>query len=122
MSGAHLWEVKHSYYCNDANFFSNDCFYKYGRWAEFYDDMGKADCDWNLLFRWDWDETNDDGVSTYTGDDYYRCGKLKLYWMQQRKGKFIVTETDVCRADEAAVIEFLKPRMAYLLGLWEPLK
>lgn len=117
----HLWEVKHSYYCNEGNYYNNECGFEFKSWQEFMDEMGDCDFDYNLLFRWDWDETNDDGEPTYNGDDNYRNGKLKLFWMHQRKGRYVYNIIEVCRADEAAVIEYLKPRWEYMRALWSPI-
>lgn len=118
----HLWEAKHSYYCNEGNYFSNESVERtYSSFADFLSKEGDSDMDYNLLFRWDWKEENDDGESNFNGDVYYRNGELKLFWMGQRKGLYRYSIVDVCRADESAVIEFLKPRMLHLFSLWEPL-
>lgn len=116
----HLWEVDHDYYCEDANYYNNQCCFEYKSWQDFYDEMGEADLDYNLIFRWDWKEENSDGESTYNGDDYYRNGKLHIYCMQQRKGRFTIMIVDVCRNDEEAICEYLEPRYEYLKALWEP--
>jgi len=81
-----------------------------------------SDMDYNLLFRFDWIEQDDDCNETFNGDVNYRNGKLKLFWLGQRKGLYRWSIVEVCRADEPAVIEFLKPRFEYLKSLWEPLK
>lgn len=117
----HLWEVDHPYYCNLGNYFNNDCGHTYKSWAEFMEEMGDIDMDYNLLFRFDWKEGEDNGASTYKGDDYYRNGHLEMFWMGQRKGKYQYSVIDVCRADEPAVLEYLKPRWEYMRALWAPL-
>ncbi|MBB6306284.1 hypothetical protein [Xanthobacter tagetidis] len=117
----HLWEVEHPYYCNEGNYYApgNDQpNAEYKTFSAFLAGEGDADMDMNLLFRFDWSE--DDGMA-FNGDPYYRNGKLLLFWMGQRKGLYRWTEIEVCRADEPAVIEFLRPRLAHLLRLWEPL-
>lgn len=116
-----LWEAKHDYYCNEGNYFSNDCGLKFKSFAEFMGEFGDSDMDYNLVFRWDWNEGDDYGASEYNGDDYYRNGKLLIFIMGQRKGLFNWCEIEVCRADEAAVIDFLRPRLAKLMSLWSPL-
>jgi hypothetical protein len=119
---SHLWEVKHSYYCNLGNYFNNDCGRDFKSWADFMDDMGDADMDYNLVFRWDWvEESPETGEPNYNGDDNYRNGRLHIFWMGQRKGLYTFSTVEVCRADEPAVIAFLRPRMEYLFSLWEPL-
>lgn len=124
----HLWEVDHPYYCNRGNYFAprrekvDD---RYKSWGDFLANYHDADFDMNLLFRWDWYEGSDDDEEEYpkafNGDINYRNGELFIFWMGQRKGLYRWTTIEVCRADEPAVIEFLKPRLAHLLKLWEPL-
>lgn len=114
----HLWEVDHSYYCNRGNYYAPD---RYRSWAEFIAEYADADFDLNLVFRWDWLEGPDWGLPEFNGDANYRNGLLLVFWMGQRKGLYHWSEVEVCRADEPAVVEFLRPRMQHLLGLWEPL-
>lgn len=119
---ARLWEIKHPYYCNEGNYFSNEsCESSYGSWQEFKDSEGDADFDYNLVFRWDWDEENDNGESTFNGDENYRNAKLKIFWMGQRKGLYRWSVIDVCRADESEVRAWLYERWEHLKKLWEPL-
>jgi len=121
-----LWEVKHDYYCAESNFYARgdqQPFQSYKRLADFLAEEGDADLDWNLVFRWDWKEDPDEeaGISAYNGDDNYRNGKLLLFIMNQRKGLYRWVEVSVCRADEPAVIEYLRPRWEHLQKLWAPL-
>lgn len=114
----HLWEIKHPYYCNEGLYFGtgltgervDDEFSTFTSFVEEYKD---ADFDYNLVFRWDWQE------ELFNGDIYYRNGKLKIFWMIQRKGFHRWSTIEVCRADEPAVIEFLKPRWGHMQKLWE---
>ncbi|GGE18472.1 hypothetical protein GCM10011390_42070 [Aureimonas endophytica] len=120
MSG-HLWEVHHPYYCNDGNYYSNEAYHEWKSWDEFFAEFGDSDLDYNAIFRFDWRDGEDWGATDYNGDDYYRNGHLHIYWVGQRKGLFHVSVIDVCRADEPAVIAFLRPRFEYLMALWSPL-
>ncbi len=117
----HLWEVDHPYYCSDSNYYSNDCYRRFKTWAEFFEEFGNCDFDYNLPFRWDWNEGSDHELPDYSGDDYYRNGLLQISWMGQRKGLYFVSAIEVCRADEAEVIKFLKPRWEHMRQLWEPI-
>jgi hypothetical protein len=123
MSEKHLWECKHAYYCNESNYTSRDPVGQhYKSFSDFIEEWGDADTDYNLLFRWDWEEEDaETGEENYNGDDNYRNGTLKLFWMLQRKGHYVFQTVDVCRADEQNVIAFLKPRLQHLRSLWEPL-
>jgi len=120
---ARLWESDHEYYCNEGNYYAtpDKTVFHFRSWSDFIGEMGNADMDYNLLFRWDWSEKTEEGDPTYSGDDYYRNGKLSMFWMGQRKGRFTCTIVDVCRADEPMVVEYLAPRFRYLLDLWAPL-
>lgn len=116
----HLWEIDHPYYCNEGNYFARESVESYFKtFADFLSAWGDADFDYNLLFRWDWQENDDDDKPTFNGDVNYRNGKLKVFWMGQRKGLFMYSIVEVCRADEPAVIAFLKPRWDYMRLLWE---
>lgn len=117
----HLWEIKHPYYCSEGNYFSNDMHHEYKSWVDFLDEFGDTDMDMNLVFRWDWTEKDyETGEPNFNGDENYRNGKLLLFYMGQRKAKCWSCEVDVCRADEAAILEFLKPRWEHMRALWAP--
>lgn len=116
----HLWEIDHPYYCNEGNYFATkpvDDEFK--SWADFYAEYAVCDFDLNLIFRFDWEEGEDHDLPPFNGDINYRNGLLKIFWMGQRKGLYRWTTIEVCRADEPAVIEFLKPRWDHMRALWE---
>lgn len=120
----HLWEVDHSYYCNESNYFApgrEQPTAHYKSWADFISEEGDSDLDMNLVFRWDWREGEGWDLAPYNGDDYYRNGKLLLFIMGQRRGLYRWATIEVCRADEPAVIEYLRPRWERLKDLWEPI-
>lgn len=127
MSSARLWEIDHDYYCTEGNFYSNDCHFTYRSWAEFNDEMGGADNDLNLVYRWDWQPNKYCGTSEEIAafhakhDDNYRGYQLLIFSMQQRKARAVSFEVEVCRADEPAVIAWLQPRLDHLMNLWQPL-
>jgi hypothetical protein len=131
----HLWDVKHSYYCNEEQYTSSQHNFKtvfdFESFAEFLAEWGDADLDWNMVFRWDWEEgeapeegeeeDTDSVLKPFSGDIHERNGQLKVFFMMQRKGYHSCCIIRVCRADEPAVLEFLKPRMEYMLSMWAPL-
>ncbi|MEE1611592.1 hypothetical protein [Microvirga sp. CF3016] len=114
--------MDHSYYCNEGNYYASESVESYYKsFADFLVEWSDSDMDYNLLFRWDWIEQSEDDEPTYDGDPNYRNGKLKLFWMGQRKGRYCYSTVEVCRNDEPTVIEFLKPRWEHLRSLWSPL-
>lgn len=121
----HLWEVDHPYYCTEGNYFStqerHQTIFRFKSWGEFLAEMRDADPDYNLIFRWDWREGRDHELAEYNGDDNYRHAEFVMFVMHQRKGYHSTSIVEVCRADEPQIIEFLRPRFAHLLKLWEPL-
>lgn len=123
--GEALWSSNHSYYCNEGNYYARgneQPIARYKTWASFIEEEGSSDMDYNLLFRWDWRESEDWGHGTaFNGDENYRNGVLLLFWMGQRKGLYRWTEIEVCRADEPMIREWLQPRLDYLTSLWAPL-
>lgn len=116
----HLWEADHAYYCSESNYFAtyDKTVTEYKSWAEFAAVEGDADMDYNLIFRWDWSLI--DSEAEPPEDDHYRGYNLTVFWMGQRKGLFRCTIVQVCRADEKAVVDFLRPRWEYMRKLWEP--
>jgi hypothetical protein len=118
----HLWEVKHSYYCNLGNYYANGCGHQYDSFDDFLEEWGDADMDYNLLFRWDWKEYEPDDWTDeeVEDDDHYSGDKLEVFWMLQRKGAYRFCEIKVNKEDEQKVIEFLKPRWEYMKSLWQP--
>ena len=120
----HLWEVDHDYYCNESNYFSNDCHSSHATWRDFEQSVADEDFDMNLIFRWDWSaprkDDEPDGEPDWQGDENYRDSTLKLFYMGQRKGLFRCVEVSVCRADEPRIVAFLKPRYDHMMKLWLP--
>jgi hypothetical protein len=118
----HLWEVDHPYYCNLGNYFKNGCGENFGSWADFQESCKDEDFDMNLVFRFDWQppKDDDDNEIEFNHDENYRESSLEIFYMGQRKGLYRFVTVEVCRADEPAVIEWLKPRWERMRLLWEP--
>ena len=112
-----LKNANHSYYCNDNNYYSNDSVFEFETFTDFMDEMGTADLDYNLLFRWDVKNQCDE-----EGEDVQGKYSLFLYWMHQRKGGFVVNIVqDFTQEDVQAFLEYVKPRFEHLKALWTPL-
>jgi hypothetical protein len=111
---SHLWEAHHPYYCNEGNYYApgmDQPFQEYESWADFIDEEGDGDMDYNLLFRFDWEKKSDDNEQEHD--------LLKLFWMGQRKGLYRWTTIQITDDDEPAVKEWLTIRWQYLMRLWE---
>ena len=113
-----LKNAHHSYYCNEDNYYSNDCNFKFETFTDFMEEAGDCDADYNLLFRWDVkNKTDEEGEEIK--DEY--C--LYLFWIQQRKGRFVINEVlNFTQQDVESFIKFVEPRFEHLKSLWEPLK
>lgn len=115
----HLWEVKHPYYCAEGCYYVGGYSYpevhsEFESFKDFLAEWKDADVDYNLLFRFDWVEA---------GPDYeLEQDQLRLYFFMQRKARPHSIHVTVTKADEPAVIEYLKPLFAHMLELWEPLE
>lgn len=116
----HLWEIEHSYYCNEGNYRSNDCGHSYNTFDDFLSEWGDADLDYNLLFRWDWMD-KDIANKELEDEDKYDSDLLKIFWLLQRKGDYRYCVIKVNKEDEDKVIKFLKPRWEHMQALWKPL-
>lgn len=132
----HLWEINHPYYCSESNYFATghqnrETQHKYESFEDFLNEWGDADDDYNLVFRWDWEEITqedynyqvEDGeessIIPYAGDNTIKTGKLKVFFFLQRKGYFVYTETDVSRSDELEVKAYLSDKWSHMNVLWE---
>jgi hypothetical protein len=120
----HLWEVDHPYYCSENNYFSSECHQEFDSWQDFIEEEGDADLDMNLVFRFDWvpkeheklEQEDDEGNPFQPDSDV-----LQVFFVGQRKGLFRSASVKVNRQDEESVKEYLKPRLAHLMKMWEPL-
>jgi hypothetical protein len=115
----HLWEEDHSYYCDKDG--SGE---KYSNLEDFLDEWGECDMDYNLLFRWDWEEYNPSDYEyeeDETEEEHSTKDTLYVFWMHQRKGRYHYCEVKVTKDEEDQVKEFLKPRWEYMKAIWEPL-
>ena len=118
MSTPKLWEIEHSYYASESNYFSNDYTTRYGDWAEFVDSEGRNDADLNCLFRWDWQRSDPSDYEDDPEDAPPDC--VQLTFILQRKGIYRVVFVGVTEADEPAVREYLAGKARYIARLWEP--
>jgi hypothetical protein len=110
-----LWEADHPYHCASGCFFQPDCHETHASWRDFHDAWGDSDNDYNLLFRWDWKQREDDDGKP-TGEH-----RLCLFYFLQRKGYPISHEVAVTVEDEPAIHEWLRAKWQHMRSLWAPL-
>lgn len=107
-----LHETKHPYYCESGHYFgtgsSGSPNRHYRNFSAFLSDWDGADKDYNLLFRWDWN----------TSEEQPARHILSLFYFIQRKGYHIAVTTDVTPEDEPAVRAFLEPHWKQMRKLW----
>lgn len=104
----HLRETKHPYHCSSTNYYSNDTHVEHPSWAHFLEAEGKADMDYNLLFRWDWHPKSED----------YEAETLELFFMGQRKGLFRAATVRVALENEPEIRAWLVIRWGHMKQLW----
>jgi hypothetical protein len=124
-----LWEADHPYYCSEASYYVGGRpepspwgepgvpydHVEFDSWAEF--GWKDADPDYNLLFRWDWNVCS--AAEDEDEEDLPR-ERLVLFWMLQRKGRFMITSFPVRRDEEPEIREWLDERFRHLLKVWSP--
>lgn len=115
----HLWEANHPYYCQEGNYYSNECHFQYDSWDEFFGELGNSDPDYNLVFRWDWEKPNPDDFSEEEIVPEYDT--LKIFIVGQRKARLTSAEVKVTEADENSVRLWLGERSKTLTAIWEPI-
>lgn len=117
-----LWESDHPYYCSESNYYVNGLadppwdHVEVESWEAF--DWKDSDPDMNLLFRWDWKVPDPDD---YGEDDDVPGEQLLLFWMLQRKGRFMAMSMPVSRDEEPEIRAWLEERAKTLIALWQPI-
>lgn len=103
----HLWEVKHSYRCEEMEYTSGVGPIVYSSWESFEKDVGPFNLDLNLVFRWDWSKESQ---------------VLRIYFVEQRRGRYRSIEVREMREeDEPAVRRWLAPRWGHMQRMWNPI-
>ena len=103
--------IKHPYYANDCNYYSNDAGAEYSTWADFYEEFEDADVDMNLFYRWDINKRD-------KRERYY----MQVFIIGKRKVLYVPIQINyVEEKDVPQIIEFMKPHFEKLLELWKPL-
>lgn len=118
---AHLWEIEHPYYCTEQDRYlapaqSHLYLERHESWRDFMDSQwGDCDLDYNLLFRWDWEQADPDDEESDGMD------KLSLFFYLQREGQAFTNIVAVTKDDEEHVRAWITKRAEHMRKLWEPM-
>lgn len=121
---APLWEIDHPFFCAEESWFvggepkgafdaRNFVPYDHIRCASWQEFAWGRESDPNeyLLFRWDWKEPDlDEGEPE----------RLVLYYVLQKRGRFMIVSFPVSRAEEPEIRGWLAERFGTLRDLWQP--
>lgn len=102
--------VKHPFYCNGSNYYSNEPKEVFNCASDFMDEYDSADIDMNLIFRWDVHQ-HDDGT-------YW----VEAFIMQQRKGIFKpILIHSIEEHETKRFVDLLTKHKNQLMLMWQPL-
>ena len=119
-------KTEHPYSAPSGNFFANSSMMEpytlvFDSWDEFLDEMGAADKDYNLLYRWDYlhpDVAKYADIFVYDED---KVPELKLTYIMQRKANFLYCVVrNITDSDADSIKNYLQEQYEYLKLLWEP--
>jgi hypothetical protein len=115
---------QHPYYAADGCYYAPGGaefpHYEHESWDDFLAEMGTADLDMNLLYRWDW-QIPDPSDYEYDDEPAPTTEHLALFYMQQRKARPVSHRIVVTPEDEQRIAEWLAVRAERLRLLWAPL-
>lgn len=110
--------VKHDYYCSDSNYNGLAFNTTYLTFQDFYNEMGNADDDMNLVFRFDICEKDSDEIYNDSKDSKYY---MEIFIIQQRKGRFVPFMIEnVYEEDFSLIKEYLQKKYNKINNLWSP--
>ncbi len=104
----------HPYHCNVGCYYAGSTSVtEWFSWKSFSEEMGDANVDLNLVFRWDWAPAG----------EYYGLAaqQRNRSMMHQRKGQFHVHTIYVDNVDEPAIRAWLEPHWKRLQEMWMPI-
>jgi hypothetical protein len=105
--------VKHDYYCNMGNYYSNDPGETFKTWEDFYNEFHDADIDMNLIFRFD--------ISLIDDEDIELGYEMKVFMMHQRKGIFAPHHIEkVDEKDVESILSLLSEHFKKIQNIWSP--
>lgn len=113
-------KTDHRYYCNNGNYFDNDCVGYYENWNEFLDDCEDMDIDYNLIFRFDLEDIGDFDEYEIPLEELETYLRLKIYIIGQRKGIFrVVIIKNIKEENFESINNYLRRHKDYLKELWK---
>lgn len=115
----HLWDVDHPYYATEGNYRTNGYHHEFETWEDFLIELGNADLDFNLIYRWDWKTPNPDFYEP--GEEMPATDTLSLFYIMQRKADPFSAAVQVTKDQEDEIRAWLTVRAEHLRKVWEPL-
>lgn len=114
-----LRNTNHSYYCNDANYYSNKSLVEFKTWEDFKSSWLNEDLwidhDYSHCFRFDIKSHFDTELDEEIKDKF----SLHLYMMLQRKGNFIpILINEITENDMQEIERYLTDCWKYLKNQW----
>lgn len=124
MNTSSLRGSAHPYYASEGCYYARPGqdypHYEHTSWDDFLAEMGDADLDMNLLYRWDWQVPNPADADLYEDGEVPTQEHLALFYMQQRKARPVSHLVAVEPEDEARIAPWLKVHADHMRLLWAP--
>ena len=106
----------HDYYCSDNSCYRLNFETNYKTFKDFYNEMGNADCDMNLVFRFDIKQKDTD-ITDSENPEYY----MEIFMVHQRKGRFVPFYIEnVYEEDFELLKEYLEKKYLKIQQIWNP--
>lgn len=113
--------VDHRYYCSISRYNSSGSCRSWDCWEDFIDEWREYDIDYNLAFRWDIRQYEEEEQAEMHGarkGDYY----MEIFIMKQRLGLFAPQFIRLVQEENVEeIVEWLKPHYEYLREIWQPI-
>ena len=106
----------HDYYCSDNSYYRLNFETNYKTFKDFYNEMGNADCDMNLVFRFDIKSRDENEIEGDTSKYF-----MEIFMVHQRKGRFVPFFIEnVYETDFELMKEYLQRKYAKIQQIWSP--
>jgi len=108
--------ITHDYYCSDSSYYGLNFKTHYKTFESFYNEMGQADEDMNLVFRYDIKERSATELKEGLSKFY-----MEVFIVHQRKGRFVPFFIEnIEESDFELINEYLSKKYLKLMNIWKP--